>query len=414
MTGDAVDQAGEARGSAEEPTGPSDQAVPRAAGDGTDDDGNRVAVDGLADFDPEDAVDASDPPPGVKPKGGQLLKNLADVLRGAGLVVREVDGWQDRQRGGSGYEPGPVGIIVHHTASSPGWNGQQDVDFLTFHCDVKPMSNLYLDRGGQWWVLAAGATNTNGSGGPWGPIPLDSANSRVIGIEAGNNGIGEPWPDGMQTSYIKGVAALANAFAIDPGNILAHHEWAPTRKVDPAGPSRFGSINSSQSWNMDQFRTAVNRARGQATEIPDRKRPAKRRKTYVVRQGDSWWAIAKRVLGDPAKNWRKLAAANGGPKRQLRKGDVLVIPGSAPDVSGAPKIPRFPGEAKRPDRGPVVLAWQKALIRENVIGDRPANRDSVFGDGMFRAVMELQRSWGWSDADGVGGRHTWRKLHGGT
>ena len=56
------------------------------------------------------------------------------------------------------------------------------------------MANLYLDRGGTWWVLAAGATNTNGKGGPWGPIPANSANSRVIGIEAGNNGIGEPGP----------------------------------------------------------------------------------------------------------------------------------------------------------------------------------------------------------------------------
>jgi hypothetical protein len=32
---------------------------------------------------------------------------------------------------------------------------------------------------------------------------------------------------------------------------------------------------------------------------------------------------------------------------------------------------------------------------------------------MKKAVLRLQRSWDWSDADGVAGKHTWTKLHGG-
>jgi hypothetical protein len=32
---------------------------------------------------------------------------------------------------------------------------------------------------------------------------------------------------------------------------------------------------------------------------------------------------------------------------------------------------------------------------------------------MTKAVLKLQQSWGWSDADGKAGEHTWRKLHGG-
>jgi LysM repeat protein len=386
----------------------------QARGSG-DDDGMREAVDELADTDPEDAIDAADPPPGVTSRGGQVLTNLAEILRDAGLDVVELDGWQQRQRGGSGYEPNPIGIIVHHTASSSSWDGKRDAEYIGRDCDVAPMANLYIARNGTWWVLAAGASNTNGTGGPWGPIPVDSANSRVIGIEAGNNGIGEPWPDVMQTSYVKGVAALADKFDIDGANILAHHEWAPTRKVDPAGPSRFGSINASQSWDMKVFRDAVNKARGQAAPIKTPKGPHKKAKTYVVRPGDTWWAIAQRLLGDPAANWPKLAEANGGTKRVLRSGDVLKIPGAPPDDDDAPPtIPAFPGEAKRPDRGPVVLAWQQALISRHVIRDRPANRDSEYGDGMHNAVVGLQRSWGWSDADGVAGKHTWSKLHGGT
>ena len=378
-----------------------------------------VAVDDVGDFDPLDAVDASDPPPGTTARGGEILHDLADVLRRAGQPVREVDGWQQRQRGGSGYsQSGPIGIIVHHTASSSGWNGEQDANFLTFQCDVKPMANLYLDRGGQWWVLAGGATNTNGSGGPWGPIPLDSANSRVIGIEAGNNGVGEPWPDVMQDAYVAGVAALADAYRIEPGNVLSHQEWAPTRKVDPAGPSRFGSINSSHTWDMDVFRAAVNEARGGPGPVKPPPKPTPTTtngKTYVVKPGDSWWKITALTMGDPGRNWRALAAANGGPDRQLHPGQVLRIPGaggpSAPPAPGG--LPPFPGAAKLDDRGPVVLAWQRALIAHRVISDIPANRDSHYGRGMFTAVMRLQRSWDWDDADGVAGRNTWRKLHAG-
>jgi hypothetical protein len=373
-------------------------------------DATRVAVDAFADCDPLDAVDSRDPPPGSTSRGGRALFDLADVLRRAGLRVREIDGWQQRQRGGTGYgQEDPIGIVVHHTASSSSWDGEPDVNYLAVQCDVAPMSNLYVDRSGQWWVIAGGATNTNGTGGPWGPIPLDSANSRVIGIEAGNNGVGEPWPDVMQDAYVAGVAALADAYGVEAGNILAHHEWAPTRKLDPAGPSRFGSINSSQSWDMDRFRAAVSEARGHSSPVRlNVSRPPASANTFLVRPGDSWWSIAERTMGDPLREWRKLADANGGPGRLLHPGDVLTIPGRAP----TPGTPPFPGEARLHDHGRVVLAWQKALIAHDVISDIAANRDSDYGDGMFEAVLRLQRSWGWSDADGVAGKHTWSRLHG--
>jgi hypothetical protein len=60
-----------------------------------------------------------------------------------------------------------------------------------------------------------------------------------------------------------------------------------------------------------------------------------------------------------------------------------------------------------------VLAWQKALIARGVIADTPANHDAHFGSGMTKAVLRLRQSWGWTDADGVAGEHTWRKLQGG-
>ena len=359
------------------------------------------------------------PTPSPTAATARFLTDLADVLRQAGLEVNEYAGWQQRSRSGGGYAGAPVGIIVHHTASGQGSDGQNDASYMTERCEVAPMANLYLERSGRWWVLAAGATNTNGKGGPWGRIPANSANSKVIGIEAGNNGIGEAWPEGMQESYTTGVAALAKHYRVDTANVLAHHEWAPSRKVDPAGPSRFGSINHSGSWNMDVFRNEVNAKRGSSRTIATPERVQSTAAVYVVQPGDAWWAIAARTLGNPAQTWGALADANGGRDRVLHPGDVLVLPGAAgggaaPGPPAAAGVPTYPGEAKEGDRGPHVLAWQEALIAHGVIGNSQDNRDSFYGQGMAKAVLRLQQSWGWDDADGVAGEHSWRKLHGGT
>jgi hypothetical protein len=184
----------------------SSEQIPAAAG--------RPAEEGLVEQDPDDAFDAVDAE--ASRGGGKLLADLADVLRQAGPEVTEMDGWQRRERGGKGYSRAPIAIIVHHTASPPAWNGQRDADFLATGCAVAPMANLYLERSGRWWVLAGGATNTNGKGGPFGRIPANSANSRVLGIEAGNNGIGEPWPEVMQDSYTAGVARSPTTTASTP------------------------------------------------------------------------------------------------------------------------------------------------------------------------------------------------------
>ena len=78
------------------------------------------------------------------------------------------------------------------------------------------------------------------------------------------------------------------------------------------------------------------------------------------------------------------------------------------------RIPPYPGDAERGQTGPVVTAWQEALIARGVISDTQANHDGDYGEGMEKAVLKLQQSWGWTDADGKAGSHTWRKLFGGS
>jgi len=209
--------------------------------------------------------------------GSNYLTSLADWCREAGLHVHEVDGWQSRARSSGGYESGrPWAIMWHHTASST--SAQNDVNYICYNCPDAPVSNFLLDRDGHVWVCAAGATNTNGKGGPIGfskgVVPLDSMNSYAVSIEAANNGLGEPWPQEQIDAYFTLNNVLASHLGLNPDDCCTHHEWAPDRKIDPAtanavqGPWQPGSVTSSGTWSqVDILQEAIERAAG--TRPPD-------------------------------------------------------------------------------------------------------------------------------------------------
>ena len=121
-----------------------------------------------------------------------------------------------------------------------------------------------MPRDGVVTVGAAGATNTQGKGGPWtlstGTIPLDRGNSFGLAIEAANAGTGEAWPAAQTSAYVELVAALCAAYGLDPTrDDLSHREWCEPscagRKIDPAGPSPWAT--GSSSWAMGGFRADV-------------------------------------------------------------------------------------------------------------------------------------------------------------
>lgn len=188
----------------------------------------------------------------------RYLTDLADVLRAAGLTVIEVDGWKTRARSSGGFADGrPTHVMVHHTASPVRTDGQRDVDYIVNGSPVKPVANIYTDRKGVVWVCAAGATNTNGQGkDTWGGgVPDDAMNLYAISNEIANDGVGEPYPVVQQASVLKSTAALCVAYSIGIHRVRAHFEWAPTRKVDPRGPSMWAPTGGV--WNMDAFRHDV-------------------------------------------------------------------------------------------------------------------------------------------------------------
>lgn len=176
---------------------------------------------------------------------GRLLW-LADVLRDAGLAVREVAGWQSRGHGD--FHPGGVlGVLAHHTAGPARGAYPSERVVVAGRPGLEgPLANLGLDRDGVWIVIAAGQAWHAGTGGaPW--CPANQGNSRLIGIEAESVGTRDDWTNAQRESYPRGVAALLDHLRLGPERAIGHREWAPGRKIDPA------------FWDMGAFRAAVAR-----------------------------------------------------------------------------------------------------------------------------------------------------------
>lgn len=250
------------------------------------------------------------------------LTNMANWLRNAGLNVIEYPDWQTRARGSGGYSDYPLCVMWHHTASPASWDGQKDADYCTVQDEDAPLANLYIDRSGTVWVLAAGATNTNGKGYSMsfsrGTVPDDSMNTRAVGIEMGNDGIGEQWPQAqVDAAFI--VSNTINArLGNQPDDMATHQSWAPDRKVDPAttnvaGPWQPTSCTSSGSWDRASVQNEC-LVRAGARPLPPKPQPEPEPEPQPE-PGEDWMAnlptIKKGDSGPYVERMQHLLAAAG-------------------------------------------------------------------------------------------------------
>lgn len=166
---------------------------------------------------------------------GIWLTDLADACRDSGLTVIEVPGWRTRT---ARLHPDGMtavrGIMWHHTATPRTAKG--DYPSLTVVRDGRPgvsgpLANLGLGRSGAVLVVAAGRANHAGTGA-W---PGLVGGSDTIGIEAESDGSGKDWTREQLDAMPRLTWALARRYHIPPGRVIAHREWAPQRKIDPAG-----------------------------------------------------------------------------------------------------------------------------------------------------------------------------------
>ena len=195
------------------------------------------------------------------------LTDLADAARKSGLKVTEVTGWRTR---GHGPMTAVRGVMCHHTAGARTGNYPS----LTIVRDGRPglegpLSQLGLARDGSVLVIAAGIAWHAGAGS-W---PGLTGNSDTVGIEAESVGDGKDWTAAQRAAYPRLCRALAQHYNVPASRVISHKEWAPTRKIDPAGI------------DMNALRAAV--AKTTATQEDDDMTPDEYRQVFADILGEA-------------------------------------------------------------------------------------------------------------------------------
>jgi hypothetical protein len=164
---------------------------------------------------------------------------LPDLLRQYGVEVIEVAGW--RERGSATFNPQV--IVAHHTANP----NLADMPSLNLLINGRsglpgPLCQVGLSRSGKAYIVASGRANHAGTGS-WRGV---SGNTNALGIEAENNGTGEPWPAAQLEAYFRVAGAMCDGTTPMRGAewVCGHKEWAPSRKIDPK--------NIDMNWFRDQ------------------------------------------------------------------------------------------------------------------------------------------------------------------
>lgn len=161
----------------------------------------------------------------------EIIHAVVAELRSRGIPVQFEPGWETRGR------PRPFtprGLVIHHTATL-----RHDEDYPSMELVrdgdaslIGPRAQFGLGRHtGTVFVIAAGNANHAGEGGFNGM----SGNEPVWGIEAENDGRGEPWSAVALRNYVVLAGALARHTGFGPEMICAHREWNPKDKSDPRG-----------------------------------------------------------------------------------------------------------------------------------------------------------------------------------
>lgn len=214
--------------------------------------------------------------------GDLWYPQAADWLRAAGLTVHETDGWETRARSSGGFNAPPLGVQWHHTAGN--MNLDANLEWQTTGSEDAPIGNMLLWDDGAIYMVAAGAANTAGKGGPVtmsrGTVPKDSGNSTTWAIEAANNGSGQPWPQAQVDAYFVASNTLNAHFGNVAADVFTHKSYCdascPGRKVDPAtaaailGPWRPRADGSSGTWHIDDVHAEATR---RATTHPPEPEP---------------------------------------------------------------------------------------------------------------------------------------------
>lgn len=159
--------------------------------------------------------------------------NLATIARKTGYPVSEVSGWKTRGHGPMGNTVKP--IVCHHTAGPEPERTESDYPSMRVVRDGRtglpgPLAQYGIGFSGRIYVIAAGLSYHAGTGSwrGW------SGNSVALGIEAEDGGDGD-WTAAQLDVYPRLCAVICQFLGVGSAWVCGHKEWAPGRKIDPAG-----------------------------------------------------------------------------------------------------------------------------------------------------------------------------------
>lgn len=283
------------------------------------------------------------------------LTDLATVARRTGYKVVEVNGWKTR---GHGPMAGVSSVIPHHTATSRNAKGSYpSLNIITngYAGLPGPLSQLGLGRDGTIYVIAAGRCYHAGPA-----KALRYTNSYAIGIEAENDGVGEPWPKGQMDAYHKLCAELVKHYGLTVSVVQGHKEIAVPagRKADP-------------NFSMGTFRSNVTKARsGKTSSSSSSSQPGANAKAGFYRATE-----AASLHTEPNSKSRKV--------RDVEKGDLLLVSSGARQTQWWIQVGDYWVQRKRTRTG----AGSAADGGQH--GEYPDRALPVNGSG----TKELEKAW---------------------
>jgi hypothetical protein len=236
---------------------------------------------------------------------------LPDALRRAGLTVREEPGWQTRGRPPSSGSFDPRAFLLHHDASASGSSVPAGKDLVRDGRPglAGPLSQIYYSFG-IFYVLAAGRANHAGTGPGWGVVGRDLGNALAIGCEWDHTS-GEPVSPSELADLTRGAAAILDALGADPYRAaFGHREYAPGRKIDPAGVD-LDSWRDGIAAQIAELRAA----RNAPSRPPSAPSSRKAERMTIYRTADNSRALALFVPGltfEPISNTERTVLLKGG------------------------------------------------------------------------------------------------------
>jgi hypothetical protein len=178
-----------------------------------------------------------------------------------GALLGHLERWGIPNDGGRNMVPGlhdalgnlelfqPTHVILHHTGSGMPGDGPAPNAGVVRRGRTGlrgPLCHLLVTRDRRVQVISLGKANHAGDGGPWRGLPAGRGNTHALGIEIEHNGTDrEPWTGTYVHFCYLVAAAMVEMLGAGAGNVLAHKEWAPDRKIDP------------YRWDMDTARAGI-------------------------------------------------------------------------------------------------------------------------------------------------------------